>query len=174
MITNSLVFSTANSEASASGRVVAQPKFLTTEHRQKRLRHRFREFMYLDGINLLMTPQRVIAFTLSAIAIYVLWQGPERFYYEALGTWIISPSIYVRVLPFPFNGWLLSAIRNFSFLQAILCIVPVAMLSLSFAFALSSIWKQSLVHAFFSFGLAATVFSVYHYLQPFGVNLIPY
>jgi hypothetical protein len=124
--------------------------------------------------HLRVTPQRVVAFTSVAVAIYVLWQGPERFYYEALGTWIISPGIYVRVLPFPLNEWLLTGIRTYSFLPGILCIAPVAMLSLSFGLALSSIWKPSLAHAFLSSGLAAAVFSVYHYVQPFGITLIRY
>ncbi len=124
--------------------------------------------------NMRLTPPRVVAFTVVAVAIYVLWQGPERFYYEAFGTWIMSPGIYVRLLPFPFNAWLLAGMRAFPLLPTILCIAPVGMLSLSFAFALSSIWKKSLPHAFLSCGLATTVFSVYHYVQPFGITLIRY
>ncbi len=121
-----------------------------------------------------ITPQRVVAFTLIAIVMYVFLQGPERFYHEAFGTWIISPVIYVRLLPFPFNHWLLAGIRNFPPLSAILCIAPLLILSLSFAFAIYSIWQNSLVHAFLSLALAATVFSVYHCVQPFGITLIRY
>ncbi|MGA7881182.1 MAG: hypothetical protein WCD63_09985 [Terrimicrobiaceae bacterium] len=122
----------------------------------------------------MVTPHRVVAFTVAAIATYVLWRGPERFYYESLGTWVVSPSIYVRVLPVPLNEWLLGGIRNFPFLSGILCIAPLVMLMLSFALALSSIWKESLVHAFLSFGLAGAVFSVYHFVQPLGITLIRY
>jgi hypothetical protein len=122
----------------------------------------------------LITPQRVVAFTATAILIYVLWKGPERFYYEAFGTWIISPLIYVRILPFPLSQWLLASIRNFPLLPAILCIAPLMMLSLSFAFAIYSIWQKSLLHAFLSLALATTVFSVYHCVQPFGITLIRY
>jgi hypothetical protein len=121
-----------------------------------------------------ITPQRIVAFTVTAIVMYVFWQGPERFYHEAFGTWIISPVIYVRLLPFPFNHWLLAGIRNFPPLSAILCIAPLLILSLSFAFAIYSIWQNSLVHAFLSLALAATVFSVYHCVQPFGITLIRY
>jgi hypothetical protein len=122
----------------------------------------------------MVTPHRIVALTFAAIVTYVLWRGPERFYYESLGTWIVSPSIYVRVLPGPLNQWLLTGIRNFPPLSAILCIAPLAMLSLSFAFALSSMWKESLLHAFLSLGLAAIVFSVYHFVQPLGITLIRY
>jgi hypothetical protein len=123
---------------------------------------------------IMVTPQRVVAFTVIAVTIYVLWQGPERFYYEAFGTWVVSPGIYVRVLPFPFNEWLLTGMRNVPFLPAVLCFAPLLMLSLSFAFALYSIWKESLIHAFVSLALAATVFSVYHCVQPLGITLIRY
>jgi hypothetical protein len=59
-------------------------------------------------------------------------------------------------------------------LPAILCFAPLAVLLLSFAFALYSIWKESLLHAFASFALAVTVFSVYHWMQPLGISLIRY
>jgi hypothetical protein len=128
----------------------------------------------VDLRQITITPQRVVAFTATAILIYVFWKGPERFYYEAFGTWIISPSIYVRILPFPLNQWLLSGIRNFPLLPAVLCMAPLLMLSLSFAFAIYSIWQKSLPHAFISLALATTVFSVYHWVQPFGITLIRY
>ncbi len=121
-----------------------------------------------------VTPGRVVAFTVAAMAVYVLWRGPERFYYESLGTLIVSPGIYVRVLPFPFNEWLLAGMRSFRHLPTILCIAPLVILLLSFAFALYSIWKESLLHAFVSLALAATVFSVYHWVQPLGITLIRY
>jgi hypothetical protein len=105
---------------------------------------------------------------------YVLWRGPERFCYESFGTWIVSPSIYVRVLPFPLNQWLLTSMRTFPLLPTILCIAPLAMLSLSFGFALYSIWRESLLHAFICLALAATVFSIYHCVQPFGITVIRY
>ena len=128
----------------------------------------------VDLGRIIITPQRVVAFTATAILIYVFWKGPERFYYEAFGTWIISPAIYVRILPFPLNQWLLSGIRNFPLLPTVLCMAPLLMLSLSFAFAIYSIWQKSLPHAFISLALATTVFSVYHWVQPFGITLIGY
>lgn len=121
-----------------------------------------------------ITSRRVVGFTLAAILIYIFWQGPERFYYESLGTWSISPMIYVRVLPFPLNEWLLVGMRHVPLLTAVLQIAPLVMLSLSFALAMYSIWNKSVLHAFISLGLVATVFCVYHVIQPFGITLIRY
>jgi hypothetical protein len=123
---------------------------------------------------LMLTPLRVVGFTAASIMIYVLWRGPERFYYESLGTWAISPSIYVRVLPSPFNQWLLAGIQKIPLLSAALCGAPLVMLSLSFASALYSIWRESLAHAFISLALAAAVFSVYHCVQPLGIRFLNY
>ncbi len=128
----------------------------------------------MDLRQIVITPQRVVAFTATAILIYVFWKGPERFYYEAFGTWIISPVIYVRILPVPFNQWLLSGIRNFPLLPAVLCMTPLLMLLVSLALAMYSIWQKSLLHAFISLGLTTIVFSVYHWVQPLGITLIRY
>ena len=121
-----------------------------------------------------ITPWGVVAFTAMAVLTYILWQGPERFYYESFGTWIISPGIYVRLLPFPLNEWLLTALRHIPLLASALHLAPVALLALSFALSLYSIWNKTVVHAFISLGLAAAVFSAYHFLQPFGIELIRY
>ena len=95
---------------------------------------------------LMLTPLRVVGFTAASIMIYVLWRGPERFYYESLGTWAISPSIYVRVLPSPFNQWLLAGIQKIPLLSAALCGAPLVMLLVSSASALYSIWRVSGEH----------------------------
>jgi hypothetical protein len=121
-----------------------------------------------------ITPQRVVAFTATAILIYVFWQGPERFYYESFGTWIVSPGIYVRLLPFPLNEWLLIGMRHVPLLASVLHLAPLVMLALSFALALYSIWNKTVVHALISLALVAAVFSVYHCLQPLGITLIRY
>jgi len=147
------------------------------ELRSNRLRLLLCEFIGIASMHLghtVITPRRVVTFTMTAIVIYVFWKGPERFYYESFGTWMISPVIYVRVLPFPLNEWLLAGIRHFPLLPTVLCMAPLAMLSLSFAFAIYSIWNKSLLHAFISLGLAAAVFSVYHFIQPFGITFIRY
>jgi hypothetical protein len=121
-----------------------------------------------------ITPWGVVAFTAMAILTYILWKGPERFYYESFGTWIVSPGIYVRLLPVPLNEWLLRALRHIPLLGSALHLVPLALLSLSFALSLYSIWNKTVVHAFISLGLVAAVFSAYHFLQPFGIELIRY
>jgi hypothetical protein len=121
-----------------------------------------------------VTPRAVVAFTATAILAYVLWKGPERFYYESFGTWIVSPGIYVRLLPFPLNDWLLRAMHHVPLLTSALHLAPLAMLASSFALSLYSIWNKTLVHALISLGLAATVFSVYHFLQPLGITLMRY
>jgi hypothetical protein len=121
-----------------------------------------------------VTPWAVVAFTAMAILTYILWKGPERFYYESFGTWIISPGIYVRLLPVPLNQWLLTALHHIPLLNSALHLAPVALLALSFGLSLYSIWNKTVVHAFISLGLAAAVFSAYHFLQPFGIKLIHY
>jgi hypothetical protein len=121
-----------------------------------------------------ITPPRVVAFTATAILIYVFWQGPERFYYESFGTWIVSPGIYVRLLPFPLNEWLLIGMRHAPLLASVLHLAPLAMLALSCALAMYSIWNQTVVHALISLALVAAVFSVYHFIQPLGITLIRY
>ena len=61
-----------------------------------------------------ITPWGVVAFTAMAILTYIFWKGPERFYYESFGTWIVSPGIYVRLLPVPLNEWLLTGFARYS------------------------------------------------------------
>jgi hypothetical protein len=119
-----------------------------------------------------ITPRRVVAFTATAILIYVFWQGPERFYYESFGTWIVSPGIYVRLLPSPWNGWLLTGLRHVPLLTSVLHLAPLAMLALSCGLAMYSIWNKTVVHALISLALAAAVFSVYHFIQPLGITLV--
>jgi hypothetical protein len=119
-------------------------------------------------------PWGVVAFTAMAILTYILWRGPERFCYESFGTLIVSPVIYVRLLPFPLNEWLLTALRHMPVLASALHVAPLAILALSFALSLYSIWNKTVVHAFISLGLVAAVFSAYHFLQPFGIELIHY
>ncbi len=121
-----------------------------------------------------ITPRGVVAFTATAILTYVLWKGPERFYYESFGTWIVSPGIYVRLLPFPLNDWLLTGLRHVPLLASALHLAPLAMLTLSFALSLYAIWNKTVVHAWISLGLVAAVFSVYHFIQPLGITLIHY
>jgi hypothetical protein len=121
-----------------------------------------------------ITPWGVVVFTAMAILTYILWQGPERFYYESFGTWIVSPGIYVRLLPSPLNEWLLRALRHIPLLASALHLAPVALLALSFALSLYSIWNKTILHAFISLALATAVFSAYHFLQPFGITLIHY
>ena len=122
----------------------------------------------------LITSGRVVAFTVAAVVLYIFWQGPERFYYESLGTWSISPLIYASVLPFPVNEWLIVGMRHIPLLTAALHTAPLLMLAISFALAMYSIWNSSVLHALISLGLVATVFSVYHVMQPFGITLIRY
>lgn len=143
----------------------------------KRLRCHLTEAIRSASMHLakrVITPWGVVAFTAMAILTYIFWKGPERFYYESFGTWIVSPGIYVRLLPVPLNQWLLTGLRDIPLLASALHLVPLALLSLSFALSLYSIWNKTVVHAFISLGLAAAVFSAYHFLQPFGITLIHY
>lgn len=118
----------------------------------------------------LFTPWRIVALMTLAVTAYVMWRGPERFYYESYGTWILSPVIYVRLLPPPLNTWLLTAMHQFPVLVHLVCAAPVALLGLSLGCSVRAIRRDSVGFAVLAFALTLTVFAVYHWLQPFGLT----
>jgi hypothetical protein len=118
----------------------------------------------------ILTPARVCALTVALPIVYVLRVGPERFYYESWGTWIISPVIYTRISPAPFKDWLRLEFVQGPFATIFVYAVPVALLFLAAVLALVSIGRNSLSIAFVSLGLVLTVFVVYHFLQPLGIS----
>lgn len=122
----------------------------------------------------LFTARILVAFTAVFIIAYILWIGPERFYYESFGTWLLSPVIYFRLLPSPFNAWLLHGLLHFPLLSHILCTIPVAMLLAAFCSAIYSLIRNSLPFALVTWLLVSSVFVVYHHLQPLGITFMKF
>ena len=120
----------------------------------------------------ILSPIRIVAFMVVGLLAYLLWIGPERFYYESFGTWILSPVIYVRILPPPFNGVLLHALHDSPGLVYLLYALPIFFLVLATLAAFRSIHRHSVVSALGALALMTLVFGVYHYLQPLGITLI--
>ena len=120
----------------------------------------------------ILSPVRILAFTAICVAVYLAWVGPERFYYEALGTWILSPLIYIRILPVPLSYWLLSALHHHHALSLVLYGAPVFLLVVALSAAIVSLHRRSLTSAFAALGLTALVFGTYHVLQPMGITLV--
>lgn len=119
-----------------------------------------------------VTARWVVAFTVSGLAAYLLWYGMERFYYESWGTWIFFPSICVRMLPAPFYGWLLRILVFNPCASYFLMAMPVLMLVTAFVTGMMAASRNSLRLALLTLSLGATVFGVYHALQPLGVSYV--
>ena len=129
-----------------------------------------------EGLSMHHTPaiwtaRRIVALTGILVVLYLAWIGPERFYFESFGTWIVSPAIYPRLLPLPWRGWLLKILVGAPWSGLILQAVPVLMLLGALAAAMVSIAKDSAILACAALGLTGIVFGVYHFLQPFGITL---
>jgi len=122
----------------------------------------------------IFTPARVAALAVGLPIVYVLLIGPERFYYESWGTWIVSPAIYTRISPPPLNGWLLHGFCRGPYLTFASYAAPVLLLFFAALLALLSIGKNSLLLAFASLVLVGSVFAVYHFLQPLGITYVAY
>lgn len=119
----------------------------------------------------IVTAKSIVALTCFLVVFYLLWVGPERFYYESFGTWIVSPAIYPRLLPVPWSGWLLKILLHAPVTCLFLQAVPVLMLVGACAAGAISISKNSRLLACTSLGLTGIVFGVYHWLQPMGITL---
>lgn len=126
------------------------------------------------------TPPRAypgpVCCTLSTTAIatflYVLIIGVERFCIESWGTLILSPLIYTRLLPAPLDTVLRKLLITEPTASFLLQVAPVALLVLALAAAAVALRRNSLSLALVSSALVASVFGVYHFLQPMGMSLI--
>ena len=116
------------------------------------------------------TPIRIVALTNGSVLLFILWIGPERFYYESFGTWILSPFIYTKFLPVPLDHWLILGLGRFPLLSHVLCAIPALMLFASVIAATISIRTRSQILAYTSSALITLVFGVYYYLQPLGMT----
>lgn len=105
------------------------------------------------------------------VAGYVLMVGPERFYYESVGTLLLSPLIYLRFCPpsvaLPVGRFLL---ENPWAVMAV-CGVPVGMLATAGAFGVAGYARNSLLPALVALLLVVAVFATYHCVQPLGFTV---
>ncbi len=122
----------------------------------------------------LITPVRVVAAAFLLPIAYVVIIGPERFYYESWGTWILSPVIYTRISPSPLKEWLLYGYCTSKPLTLISIALPVILFSLSAVAAFIAIHANSLRFAFLALFLTSGLFGVYHFLQPLGITFIAF
>jgi hypothetical protein len=122
----------------------------------------------------ILTPPRVAALAAGLPILYVLIIGPERFYYESWGTWIVSPVIYTRISPSPLSEWLLRGFVHGPYLTFASYAAPVVLLFSAAVLALLSIGRDSLLLAFGSLALVTSVFTIYHFLQPLGMTYVVY
>lgn len=105
------------------------------------------------------------------VAGYVSWVGPEKFYYESVGTLILSPLIYLRFCP---TGLALSAGRfllDHSWAVFVLCGIPVALLVVAGTLGVIGYRRNSLLLSAVALALTLVVFTTYHWLQPLGFTV---
>lgn len=119
-----------------------------------------------------LLPMLFMGTAAMGVFIYLVGIGLTKFYFESVGTLILSPIIYVRILPEPFDGWLLKSFVQYPMLQLLVSAVPVAILGAATISGAISLWLQSTWLAFVSMFAIASVFVCYHFLQPFGVTLV--
>ena len=125
-------------------------------------------------ITSLFTPWRILLVTVLAVAAYCFFIGLERFFYESAGTLILSPNIYVQLLPAPLNRWLLALLVKDVLFSYLITAVPIAILLISAALGTFSIRRKSVWMAILSSGMVLLVFAVYHCLQPMGLGYYGY
>lgn len=121
-----------------------------------------------------LSPAWVASLTVAFPLVYVLLIGPERFWYESWGTWIVSPVIYARISPSPLNEWLIRGFVHGQPLTFLSYAAPIALLAVSGVLAVLSVVKNSLLSALCAVLLVTIVFGVYHFLQPLGMSFVSY
>ncbi|MBE2179269.1 MAG: hypothetical protein IAE97_02245 [Chthoniobacterales bacterium] len=112
----------------------------------------------------------VLAIPVSA-ASYILAIGPVRFYYESFGTLILSPIIYLRLLPTSLAHPVGRFLLDHPAALHILCGIPVAILLASASLGIFAFRKNSLLLSSIALLLALMVFTTYHFLQPLGLTV---
>lgn len=130
-----------------------------------------REDLLMHDSRPIWTAKRIVALTGILVAIYLAWVGPERFWIESSGTWILSPSIYTTLLPPPWKGWLIWVLVYAPWFGLLLLAVPIVLLLGAMGMAVVAVGKNSLILACVAMGLTGLVFVVYHFLQPLGLSL---
>lgn len=114
----------------------------------------------------------LVGMTGATVFFYIHLTGPEVFYLESVGTLILSPLIYFRFLPAPMDVFYMRALGNSLLLQNLLCILPLAVIGISSLAGLISLKNRSLGLALVCMFGVGSVFSLYHFLQPYGFTAI--
>lgn len=107
-----------------------------------------------------------------AVTAYISWQGAQRFWWEAFGTWMMSPVIYARLCPEPLKHWFMHTSYFWPSANFLLCMVPVAMLLLSLGLGILAWHRNSARTAVVSCLLMTTVFAFYHSVKHMGMQFV--
>lgn len=114
----------------------------------------------------------VLAIPVLAAA-YVLAVGPEKFYYESLGTLVLSPLIYLRLCPAFISVPARRFLLDHRWADLVLCGIPGALLLLAAILGFLAYRKNSLPMSLVALLLTILVFATYHFLQPLGLTVLP-
>ncbi len=116
----------------------------------------------------------IVLATVWGTAAYIFVIGIQRFIMESWGTLIISPGIYVRLLPEPLGQGLLYSLVKYPYLNTWLCAVPLLLIGYAIILSLSALWDGSVLKAGASFWIVVTILALYHNLQPFGLSFMAF
>jgi len=105
------------------------------------------------------------------VAAYVLAVGPHDFYYESLGTLLLSPIIYLRFVPASVALPAARFMLDHPWSALVLCAIPVVMLVVAVILGILAYRKNSLLLSSLALLLTLLIFTTYHYLQPLGFSV---
>lgn len=109
---------------------------------------------------------------LAVVCADILCVGPGVFWVESLGTLMLSPSVYVTLLPRWLAHPLAHSLYVFPALNLVICAIPLLMLAGATIFGALGFRRNSMTMALLACGLVATVFVVYHFVQPMGFRVV--
>jgi len=116
----------------------------------------------------------VIALNPVVVFAYVIWQGLDRFFVESYGTLLLSPLIYIRLLPAPFSEQLLRAANASEWLNWLILAIPLGMLLAALLLSVRAFFVRSLLSALVATLLVTLVFGVYHSVKHMGLTVVYY
>jgi len=128
-------------------------------------------YFQMKDLRSIFGARRIVALTGILVVLYLSWVGPERFWIESSGTWILSPSIYATLLPSPGKAWLIRVLVYAPWTGLVLLAAPVVLLLGALGAAVVAFIKDSILLACVAMGLTGLVFGAYHLLQPLGFSL---
>jgi hypothetical protein len=117
-----------------------------------------------------MTARFLLLANSLGVAIYILWQGVEKFWWESFGTWMISPLIYVRICPEAFKPSMLALANSGWVANAIFCGIPLVMFVVALIAGSVAFWNKSLRLAAIACFLMSSIFLVYHSIKHLGMT----